>query len=91
MGETKIVGGMARAEVARKVRQEAITALKDSDLSEVLETLGVEDNDGATGAALKAVLVERITEYAVGAMREAKKRGVRLGAATIIIAASGRG
>ena len=90
MGEIKM-GGMAKEEIAKRVRQEAITALKDSDFGEVLEALGTENDDGATSAALKAVLVERITEYAVGALREAKKRGVKLGAAAIIIAASGRG
>lgn len=90
MGETKI-GGMAKAEIAKKVRQEAITALEDSDFGEVLGALGMDNDDGATSAALKAVIVERITEYAVGALKEAKKRGVRLGAAAVIIAASGRG
>ncbi len=89
MGEIKI-GGTSREEVARKVRQEAVTALKNSDFTDILGSLGVEKDDGATSAALKAVLAERITEYAVGAVREAKRRGVRLGAATIIIAASGR-
>jgi len=92
MGEIKIgkMGGLAKEEVARKVRQAAVTALKNSNFADVLETLGMDNDDGATGAALKAVLAERITEYAVGAVQEAKKRGVRLGAATIIIAASGR-
>lgn len=90
MGEIKI-GGLAKEEVAKRVRQEAVTALKDSDFTDVLGALGMENDDGATSAALKAVLAERVTEYAVGAVREARKRGVRLGAATIIIAASGRG
>ena len=80
MGEIKI-GGTSREEVARKVRQEAVTALKNSDFTDILGSLGVEKDDGATSAALKAVLAERITEYAVGAVREAKRRGVRLGAA----------
>lgn len=84
MGEIKI-GGTSREEVARKVRQEAVTALKNSDFTDILGSLGVEKDDGATSAALKAVLAERITEYAVGAVREAKRRGVRLGAATIMM------
>lgn len=85
---TRITVGTDREEIKRKVREEAITALKDSDLTEVLELLGIEGNYGATSAALKAVLADQITEYAMGAMREAKKRGVRVGAAAIIIAAS---
>jgi hypothetical protein len=86
--ETKILGGRDKEGIKQKVREEAITALKDSDLTEVLELLGIDGNYGATSAALKAVLADQITEYAMGAMREAKKRGVRVGAATIIIAAS---
>jgi hypothetical protein len=84
----KLMEEIDKKDMAKKVREQAFTALKDSDLSEVLELLGADVNDGPTSAALKAVLAERMTDYAIGAMNEAKKRGVKVGAATIIIAAS---
>lgn len=89
MGEPRIMREIAaREERARKVRKRAVAALKDSDLSDVLGLMGSGCDDRATSAALKAVLAERMTEYAMRAMEEAKKRKVKLGAATVIIAAS---
>lgn len=74
--------------LARRVRAKAIEVLNGNDWSEVLGELGAIEGSGEASAALNAVLAERITEYTVKAMREAKKRGSKLGAATIIIAAS---
>ncbi len=74
--------------LARRVRAKAIEVLNGNDWSEVLGELGAIEGSGEASAALNAVLAERITEYTVKAMREAKKRGSKLGAAAIIIAAS---
>lgn len=73
---------------ARRVKAKALEVLDRSDWNEVLELAGNTEGSGEASAALKAVLAERITEYTVKAMKEAKKRGTRLGAAAIIIAAS---
>jgi hypothetical protein len=50
--------------------------------------MGAERDDGATSAAFKAVLADRMTDYAVRAMKEASRRGMKVGVASVIIAAS---
>ena len=92
MGEEKRIKGLlARGEIARRVKERAMAALKDSNFSDVLKLVGAENDDGATSAALKAVVADRMTEYAVRAMGEAKKRGARVGVASVIIAATNSG
>lgn len=74
--------------VARRIRAKAVEVLDRSDWNEILELAGTTGGSGEASAALKAVLAERITEYTIKAMHEAKRRGTKLGAAAIIIAAS---
>ena len=84
-----LVGGIIEGQrAAKRVKAKALEVLDKSDWNEVLELAGSTDISGEASAALKAVLAERITEYTVRAMRESRKRGTRLGAAAIIIAAS---
>ncbi len=74
----------------RRIRDRAVEALRDSDLSGVFEIAGIEslEADGGTaGAALKAVLAERLADYTIRAMNVARKRRIKLGAAAIILAA----
>ena len=78
--EIDIGGGKSR------IRQKAIECLQNSDLSVVFETAGMEVADESAGAAMKAVLAERLADCAVKAMKEAKRRNAKVGAATIIIA-----
>ncbi len=74
---------------AKRIRAKAMEVLDRSDWNEVLELAGrTTESSGEASAALKAVLAERITEYTVKAMGEAKRRGTKLGAAAIIIASS---
>lgn len=68
------------------VRSKALEALRSSDLTPVFESAGIEGSETA-GAALKAILAERMAEYAIRAMKEAKSRKMKLGAAAVIIAA----
>jgi hypothetical protein len=68
------------------IRDKALEALKDSDLTEVFETAGIPDSFEA-GAALKAILADRMADYTIRAMKEAKRRNMKVGAAAIIIAA----
>ncbi len=68
-----------------KIREKMIDALKDSDFTEVLESGDIKV-DGAAGAALKAVLSEKAAEYAAKAIRLAKRKRMKFGAAAIIIA-----
>ena len=86
--QKKIRGAEAKEEVARRVRERAEAALRDSDFSDVLKLMGAERDDGATSAAFKAVLADRMTDYAVRAMKEASRRGMKVGVASVIIAAS---
>jgi hypothetical protein len=73
---------------AQRIKAKAIEVLDKSDWNEILELAGRTEGNGEASAALKAVLAERITEYTVKAMGEAKKRGTKLGAAVIIIVAA---
>lgn len=90
------MGEMAKSEVVDerrvakeitkdKIREKMIDALKDSDFTEVLESGDIKV-DGAAGAALKAVLSEKAAEYAARAIRLAKRKKMKFGAAAIIIA-----
>ncbi len=77
--------------MGRKARvRKATAALRDSDFSGVLESAMADDIDSEATAALKSVLAQRATEYTLRASRIARRRGMKLSAATIIIAAEGR-
>ena len=77
-----------RQRTARKIRAKAIEVLDKSDWNEILQMAGTVESSGEASAALKALIADRMTEYTIKAMGEAKRRGTRLGAAAIIIAAS---
>lgn len=83
-----IAGIVERQRIARRIKTKAREVLEKSDWHEVLDLAGMAECNGEATAALKAILAERITEYTVKAMDEAKRRGTRLGAAAMIIAAS---
>lgn len=74
-----------------QIRDKALEALKQSDLSTVFELTGMEGNMETAGAAMRTVLAEKLAECTIRAMEEAKKRNLKLGAAAIIIAAKGDG
>ncbi len=77
-----------KKKVSKRIKAKAVEVLDRSDWNEILELAGTTERSGEASAALKAVLAERITEYTVKAMKEARRRGTKLGAAAIIIAAS---
>ena len=72
-----------------RIKNKAIEALRESNLAAVFELAGMDGNVESAGAAMKTVLAEKLAEYTIRAMEEAKKRNMRLGAAAIIIAAKG--
>ena len=78
---------MGKVAKTRKIRDRALEALKDSDLTAVFETAGIDDSYETAGAALKAVLAEKLADCTIRAMGVARKRGMKLGAAAVIIAA----
>jgi hypothetical protein len=82
------ITGLARETRDGRIRAKALEALKNSDLTAVFETAGI-DGDGyeTAGAALRTVLAERLAQCTIRAMKEAKRRGMKLGAAAIILAA----
>jgi len=84
----KRMGGKrtGRTTIVRK----ASAALRDSDFSGLLESATADDVDCEVTAALKSVLAQRAAEYTLRASRIAKRRGMRLSAATIIIAAESK-
>jgi hypothetical protein len=76
----------SRGEMSREaIKGKVIELLKDNDFTEIFESEDLEV-DGSAGAALKAVISEKAAEYADRAMRIAKKRGIKFGAAAVVIA-----
>ncbi len=84
---SSLVGGLFGDQVRRKMRSAAAEAMEDVNLSEILQIAGADGSADEAGAALKAVMAEKVVEYASDAMSEARKRKIKLGAAAIIIAA----
>ncbi len=83
-----LLGGAGKdRKASERIKGIAAEILKESDLSAIFEATEVEGNYAAAGAALKSIVAERMADYAIRAMREAKKRRMPLGAAAIIIAA----
>ncbi len=72
---------------AAAIRNKAVRALQNSDLTEVFELAGMDVNPATAGSAMRAVLAEKLAECTIKAMRVAKKKGMKLDAAAIIIAA----
>ncbi len=75
--------------VHERLKNKAADIMQESNLSEMLGLMGAEEDDEAASAAMKDVMAEHMSECAMDAMREAKKRRMRVGAAAIIIAADG--
>lgn len=63
----------------------AAKALEKSNLDEIMELAGAVESGTEASAALKAILAERVAEYTVRAMKEAKRRRIDLGAAAMVI------
>ena len=87
---TASVGSPPERVTAQMVKSMAIEALQGSDFSDVLEIMGTDSNDGAAGVAFRTMVAESVTECAIKALREARKRKTKVGAAAIIIAAESR-
>ena len=68
------------------MKEMALRALKPDELQEIMEMAGAMGSGNEAGAALKAVMAERIVEYTAKAMKEARKRKISVGPAAIIIA-----
>jgi len=88
--ETAIESQPGGGPVSKMVKSMAIQALEESDFSDVLEVMGTDANDGAAGVAFKTMVAETVTDCAIRALKEAKKRKTKVGAAAIIIAAERR-
>jgi predicted N-acetyltransferase YhbS len=76
--------------IATQIKVKAIEALQNSDMSKVLKIIGMDENKEVASAAMKELLAQKFAEYAIAAIKEAKKRNMRLGAAAIIIAANNK-
>ena len=72
---------------AADVRDRAREALRNSDFSQVLESVGIDAKSATASAALRTVLAERLAECAIGAMQVAEEHDIRPDAAAIVIAA----
>jgi len=79
-----------KGKIAADIKERAIEALQNSDMSKVLELIGLDENSKEASAAMKEVLAQKFAEYTIAAIKEAKKRNMRLGAAAIIIAANSK-
>jgi hypothetical protein len=74
-------------EVQARLKSKATDIMEESNLSEMLELMGAEEDDEAASTAMKGIMAQHMSECAMEAMREAKKRRMRVGAAAIILAA----
>lgn len=81
------MAGRKEWDTAIKIKRMAVDALRESKFEKVFSAAGAGKFDETAGSALKALLAEKTAEYTIRAMREAKKRRMRLGAAALIIAA----
>ena len=68
-----------------KMRLLAAKALEESNLAEIMELAGATQGGTEASEALKAVLAEKMAEYTMKAMKEAKKRKIGFGAAAMVI------
>ncbi len=68
-----------------RMRLLAAKALEESNLAEIMELAGAAQGGTEASAALKAVLAEKMAEYTVRAMKEAKRRKIGFGAAAMVI------
>ena len=73
--------------LALRLRKRAARALRESDVNEVFAEAGAYGFDESAGTALKSLLAEKTAEYTMRAMKEAKRRKMKFGAAALIIAA----
>jgi hypothetical protein len=71
------------------IRRRAYAALQEIKLARMLQIEGVDGNFGSAGAAMKAVMAERLAKFAIGTMRVARKKRMKIGAAAVVIAAEG--
>jgi hypothetical protein len=83
---SSLVGGLFGDRVRNRMKLAAAEAIANVNLSEILQLAGADLNIDEADAALKAVIAERIAEYASNAMKESRRRGIKLGAAAIVIA-----
>lgn len=79
---------MEENRVHERLKSKAADIMQESNLSEMLELMGAEQNDAAASTAMKDIMAHHMSACAIDAMREAKKRRMRVGAAAIIIAAN---
>jgi hypothetical protein len=75
-----------RGALEKQITRLAFEALDENDLKEIMQLVGSETAlVGEASAALRILLAERITDYAIRAMSEARKRRIGMGAAAMII------
>ena len=68
-----------------RMRLLAAKALEESNLAEIMELAGAAQGGTEASEALKAVLAEKMAEYTVRAMKEARRRRIGFGAAAMVI------
>jgi hypothetical protein len=83
MTDRRKVGTVGTKEFQMRVL--AAKALEESNLDDIMELAGAVDGGTEASAALKAILADRMAEYTVKAMKEAKKRGIGFGPAAVVI------
>lgn len=72
---------------SRRTREIAEEALRESDFAEAFRSLGVDGDYDTAGAALRAALSVKATELLERAAKVARKGGMKMGAAAVVIAA----
>ncbi|MDG6935723.1 MAG: hypothetical protein JRN26_02380 [Nitrososphaerota archaeon] len=86
---TRSMGG-TRKRTRERIKKMAEEALRESNMDRIFNAAGASEIDETAGMALKSLLAAKTADYTMLAVKEAKKRGMRLGAAALVIATESR-
>ncbi|MGC8651785.1 MAG: hypothetical protein ACP5UH_00830 [Candidatus Micrarchaeia archaeon] len=87
MGGLSKVDKKAEEILSEQIRSRAEEVMGKSNLSEVLNLIGAKDNKEAA-AALRMIMADKLSEFAIKSRRIAKKRG-KMSPSAVIMAAAG--
>jgi hypothetical protein len=80
------IGKQKEADLSERIRSRASEAIEKSDLSEILELMGARGSK-ETDAALKIIMADKLSQYAIKSRRIAQKRGRKISPSAVILAA----
>ncbi|MCL4374144.1 MAG: hypothetical protein M1360_03840 [Candidatus Marsarchaeota archaeon] len=87
MGGLSKIGKQKEEEIlSERIRSKAAKAMEGSDFSEVLELIGAKESK-EVAAALRITMADKLSEYTIRSARIARRRGGKISASAVIMAA----